>query len=141
MTALDLAQLGWRPFFQQKVDLELREHPVGRVVTQHRNRLGLRSAAGTLELAIGPAVPAITVGDWLLLTPEGRFLRLLERQSLFRRKAPGSKVEEQLMRVALRGSGRLRPAGSTARAGGPAWPHSTWRCALPKAWTGSLASA
>ena len=97
MSSPTLAQLGWRPFFQQQIDLEHWDYPVCRVAAQHRNRLELLSEAGPVELALEPGMPAITVGDWLLLSPEGRFLRLLERQSLFRRKAPGKKVEEQLI--------------------------------------------
>ena len=97
MAALNLAQLGWRPFFQQQIDLEHWGYPVGRVVAQHRNRLELLSENGWVELALQPGLPAITVGDWVLLTPECQFLHLLERQSLFRRKAPGSKVTEQLI--------------------------------------------
>jgi ribosome biogenesis GTPase len=97
MTTLNLAQLGWRPFFQQQIDLEHWDYPVCRVVAQHRNRLELLSEAGTVELALHPDMPAITVGDWVVLTPEHPFIRLLERQSLFRRKAPGRKVEEQLI--------------------------------------------
>lgn len=95
--SVKLAQLGWRPFFQQQIDLAHRGYPVCRVVAQHRNRLELQSAAGATKLALEPGMPAITVGDWLMLAPEGQFLRLLERQSLFRRKAPGRKVEEQLI--------------------------------------------
>ena len=97
MTSHKLAQLGWRPFFQQQIDLEHWDYPVCRVVAQHRNRLELLSEAGAVELALDPGMPAITVGDWIVLTPEGRFLQLLERQSLFRRKAPGKKVSEQLI--------------------------------------------
>lgn len=97
MAALDLTQLGWRPFFQQQVELEHWNYPVCRVVAQHRNRLELLSENGWVELALHPGLPVITVGDWVLLTPEGQFFHLLERQSLFRRKAPGSKVTEQLI--------------------------------------------
>jgi ribosome biogenesis GTPase len=42
-------------------------------------------------------MPGITVGDWLVLSPEGNFEKLLERQSLFRRKSAGSKVGVQLI--------------------------------------------
>jgi ribosome biogenesis GTPase len=97
MATLDLEQLGWRPFFQQQIDLEHWGYPVGRVVAQHRNRLELLCADGELELALHPGMPAVTVGDWLLLTPEGQFLSLLERQSLFHRKAPGRKAADQLI--------------------------------------------
>jgi len=94
---LSLAQLGWRPFFQQQISLEQWENPVARVIAQHRNRLELLSETGRLGLELHPGMPAITVGDWLLLTPENQFDRLLERQSLFRRKAAGTKVAEQLI--------------------------------------------
>lgn len=97
MPFLELIQLGWRPFFQQQIDLEHWDHPVCRVVAQHRNRLELLSEEGEKELALEPGMPGIAVGDWLLLAPEGQFIRLLDRQSLFRRKAPGSKVKEQLI--------------------------------------------
>jgi len=94
---ISLAQLGWRPFFQQQISLEQWENPVARVIAQHRNRLELLGEAGGLGLELHPGMPPITVGDWLLLTPEGQFDRLLDRQSLFRRKAAGSKVAEQLI--------------------------------------------
>jgi ribosome biogenesis GTPase len=97
MASPKLAQLGWRPFFQQQIGLEHWGYPVCRVAAQHRNRLELLSEAGPVELALDRGMPAITVGDWLLLAPGGQFLRLLDRQSLFRRKAPGTKVEEQLI--------------------------------------------
>ena len=94
---LTLAQLGWRPFFQQQIGLEQWDFPVARVIAQHRSRLELLGEAGVLDLDLLPGMPPITVGDWLVLTPEGRFHSLLERQSLFRRKAAGSKVAEQLI--------------------------------------------
>jgi ribosome biogenesis GTPase len=94
---LTMVQLGWRPFFQQQLGLEEWEYPMLRVIAQHRNRLELLGEAGELGLDLRPGMPAITVGDWLLLTPAGCFGQLLERQSLFRRKAAGSKVTEQLI--------------------------------------------
>jgi len=97
VASLNLAQLGWRPFFQQQIDLKHWNFPVCRVFAQHRSHLELLSESGLVELALHPSLPAITVGDWVLLTQEGQFLRLLERQSLFRRKAPGRKVAEQLI--------------------------------------------
>lgn len=95
--ALTLAQLGWRPFFQQQLGLELWEYPVARVIAQHRNRLVLSEKDGERVLDLHPDMPEITVGDWLVLTPTGGFEKLLDRQSVFRRKAPGSKVGEQLI--------------------------------------------
>jgi ribosome biogenesis GTPase len=95
--ALTLTQLGWRPFFQQQLCLEQWEYPVARVIAQHRNRLDLLCEAGERGLDLHPDMPEITVGDWLVLSPKGNFDKLLERQSLFRRKAAGSKVGEQLI--------------------------------------------
>lgn len=94
---MTLAQLGWRPFFQQQLRLEQWDCPVARVIAQHRNRLDLLGEAGERRLDLHPDMPEITVGDWLVLSPEGKFEKLLERQSLFRRKAAGSKVGEQLI--------------------------------------------
>ena len=42
-------------------------------------------------------MPALTVGDWVLIDKERHFKRLLERQSLFSRKAAGTKVNTQLI--------------------------------------------
>ena len=95
--ALTLAQLGWRPFFQQQLRLEQWEYLVARVIAQHRNRLDLLGEAGERGLDLHPDMPEITVGDWLLLSPKGDFDKLLERQSLFRRKAAGSRVGKQLI--------------------------------------------
>ena len=75
-STLTLTQLGWRPFYQQQIDQEQWEYPVARVIAQYRNRLKLLSEAGQMWLDISPNMPAITVGDWLLLTPERQFDRL-----------------------------------------------------------------
>jgi ribosome biogenesis GTPase len=91
------AELGWRPFFQQQLGLEHWDYPAGRVVAQHRNRLELLLEDGPRDYLLHPGMPPVTVGDWLLFTPDGKFERLLERQSLFRRKAAGTKSAEQLI--------------------------------------------
>ena len=39
----------------------------------------------------------VTVGDWVLLNEEQKFVRCLTRQSEFSRKSPGSKVNKQLI--------------------------------------------
>jgi ribosome biogenesis GTPase len=70
---MTLAQLGWRPFFQKQIDLDRWDHPVARVVAQHRNRLELLSETGSLGLDLLAGMPSITVGDWLLLTPDHQF--------------------------------------------------------------------
>jgi ribosome biogenesis GTPase len=94
---LTLAQLGWRPCFQQQLGLEEWDFPAARVSARHRDRVELLGAEGEAGLELRPDMPDITVGDWLLLEPGGGFGRLLERQSVFRRKAAGRKAAEQLI--------------------------------------------
>lgn len=94
----NLANLGWQPFFQQQLTLDEWDNALpARVLEQHRGRLELATEDGSLELSLTPAMPPLTVGDWLLLDRNGRFLRALERKSGFRRKAAGSSLGEQLI--------------------------------------------
>jgi len=93
-----LPQLGWHAFFQQQLTLEEWEHfTVARVITQQRSVIQVLTDKGKQSLTITPAMPVMTVGDWVLLDEAGAFYRLLERLSLFSRKAPGSKVSTQLI--------------------------------------------
>lgn len=93
-----LFQLGWHPFFQQQLSLEEWETAIiGRVMAQQRSVIELLTNEGTLILPVTHSMPAMTTGDWLLLDSKHRFLRLLERTSLFSRKAAGTKVATQLI--------------------------------------------
>ncbi len=95
---MSLSEWGWKPFFQQQLSLEeLESLAPGRVVEQHRSQLLLGTENASIALAVTPALPALTVGDWLLLDRGNHFARALERASLFSRKAPGSKAQEQLI--------------------------------------------
>jgi ribosome biogenesis GTPase len=95
---ISLANLGWQPFFHQQLNLdEWEEMTPVRVMEHHRAELELQSEQGAQRLALLPSMPAMTVGDWLLLDSEGRFGRLLDRKSCFRRRAAGSAVSEQLI--------------------------------------------
>ena len=95
-TCFTLPQLGWRGFFQTQLSFEELEtfHPV-RISEQHKNQYNYLSAQGEGILVIHHDMPAMTVGDWVLLNEEGQFERLLERQSHFYRKASGAKVNAQ----------------------------------------------
>ncbi|SHG80512.1 ribosome small subunit-dependent GTPase A [Ferrimonas marina] len=95
-TELNLNTLGWKPFFQQQLTLEQWEYCPARVTAVHRNRVELLTEQGSAEIPVLPNMPEIAVGDWLLLDGE-RFAALLERQSLFRRKAAGPGLSEQLI--------------------------------------------
>lgn len=97
-TFYSLANLGWRPIFQQQLELsELDQLIPARVMEHHRTKLELAGEHGTFDLQITPSMPNLTVGDWLLIDEEQRFQRALDRFSCFSRKAPGSDVSEQLI--------------------------------------------
>lgn len=92
---LDLADLGWSNHFAIQLDPDDSRPPV-RVMAVHRDRILV--AAPGLDLAIPPFTEnpqdkevAATVGDWLLLDhARTRATRLLERKSLFKRRAAGT---------------------------------------------------
>lgn len=97
-----LATLGWNNFFQQQLSLEEWElyQPV-RVIQQHKSELlvltekAVFSIPSPLEGVTNYS--RIAVGDWLLLDAQQSVHRVLERSSVFSRKAAGSKVHEQLI--------------------------------------------
>jgi ribosome biogenesis GTPase len=99
-----LSELGWRPFFQQQLDPdEWQSHRPVRVLAVHRDNL--RVAGDGFETAILPftdnseaTLGQATVGDWILLDDEShRAVRLLERLSVFKRRAPGEGRRTQLI--------------------------------------------
>ncbi|MPY22434.1 ribosome small subunit-dependent GTPase A [Shewanella sp. YLB-07] len=93
-----LTRLGWRPFFAQQVAEEnITEIQFAKVMACHRNQFELETSTHTLTLPITNQMPDITVGDWLVLNDDHSFRHRLERISLFSRKAPGSKVQTQLI--------------------------------------------
>lgn len=92
-----LDQWGWNHHYQQQLSLDELESliPV-RVIEQHRSQLVLAGQKDIIQIT-PPLNEAVTVGDWLLLDQDQRFVRLLDRQSLFSRKAAGTKLTEQLI--------------------------------------------
>ncbi|AJR06078.1 ribosome small subunit-dependent GTPase A [Photobacterium gaetbulicola] len=93
---ITLSQLGWQPVFQQQLTLEDYEQAeIARILAHHRNGYALQTEAGSVLLEIHHSLPTMTVGDWVLIDSDNRFIRLLERVSLFSRKAAGAKVAEQ----------------------------------------------
>ena len=93
-----LQQLGWQAFFQQQLNLQEFENAViARVIAHHRSGYELLTVHGACNLVASPTLSQITIGDWLLLDNAGRFIRLLARKSLFKRKAAGSQLAEQLI--------------------------------------------
>ncbi len=100
----DLASLGWSPFFQSQLSIDelTTTHPA-RIAAVHRGVVDVLTADGpqrripqNYNLAGEDAQP--TVGDWVLLTADGTAIhRLLERNSLFRRRAAGRDARIQLL--------------------------------------------
>jgi ribosome biogenesis GTPase len=97
-----LAELGWSNFFQSQLTIaELAGCRPARVLAVHRNGLDIASSDGPGR--VRPVVaddpeerPA--VGDWLILNAaSGRPTRVLERKSVFKRKAAGVTQRIQLI--------------------------------------------
>ncbi|UWQ73382.1 ribosome small subunit-dependent GTPase A [Leisingera sp. M658] len=90
-----LSELGFKPFFQHQMADAADGAAPARITAIHRSQFDLISADGPLTC---PAIDGAAVGDWLLLDPEtGHGTVLLERASLFRRRAPGTGRETQLI--------------------------------------------
>lgn len=97
-SVISLTQLGWQPYFQQQLSLdEYEKATIARVIGHHRSEYLLRTEHQLIHFPITHTLPLMALGDWLLLDNNGVFLRLLDRQSLFSRKAAGNKVAEQLI--------------------------------------------
>lgn len=100
----DLAEFGWNSFYSSQLDSDdlIAGIPV-RVTEIHRNRIrvvgpGVDQDLPPIHSADGDDEATATVGDWLLLDGETmRPKRLLERKSLFKRRAPGTSRKVQLI--------------------------------------------
>lgn len=99
----DPAAFGWTSFFASQLDIDELETLIpARVMAVHRGALAV--AGPGIEMTV-PAFAdgdepedTATVGDWLLLEPEThRPLRLLNRTSLIKRRAPGTDRRVQLI--------------------------------------------
>lgn len=103
--SLSLPELGWSHFFQQQLSLEEWELTIpARVLAVHRNNMDIASEQGRQMITLPgnwhlrDSADLPTVGDWLLLdSTTGQAQRMLERKSLFRRKAAGHESKVQLM--------------------------------------------
>lgn len=94
-----LEALGWNSFFAAQVDSDaMAAAVVGKVVAVHRDALEVLGPGLDERVPpMGPDGPA-TVGDWVVLDPRTRRpLRILDRQSLFKRKSPGESRRLQLI--------------------------------------------
>ena len=96
--------MGWRPFFAEQLGDEDGCQRVRRVVAIHRNGHVLSDGATESSLHLGrfwfrkPAEERPTVGDWVLVDPQGgKIERCLARTNVLRRIAAGTKADVQLI--------------------------------------------
>ena len=93
-----LSQLGWNPFFNNSSILRS-----GKPLPLGPSRLSgevchySADPESRMPIQITKDMPLFSVGDWIVLDSSGAFVRLLERFSLFSRKAAGEKVATQLI--------------------------------------------
>lgn len=93
-----LHQLGWKPFFQHQLSLEdLDNYTPARVFGIERSVIQLLTPDAIKWLSITQSMPALAVGDWVLIDHQAQFVRLLDRASLFVRKAAGTRAHQQLI--------------------------------------------
>jgi ribosome biogenesis GTPase len=99
-----LTELGWTPFFSGQVSYdEARACQPVRVMAVHRGEIAVAGAG--LESQISSHLPhsvgeedRATVGDWLLIDRASmQPMRILQRASLFKRRAPGGDHRLQLV--------------------------------------------
>lgn len=100
----NLADLGWTPYFNAQTSFDdISDFCPVRVMAVHRGQLAV--AGDGFDTLISSRMPSTqseedypTVGDWLLVERETlRPARLLERTSLFKRRAPGTGRKLQLI--------------------------------------------
>lgn len=91
-----LEQLGWKPFFSQQAAFDDPvDMPPVRVVEVHRTGLHV---LGDGHDTIIPPGPDATVGDWLFYDQQHPSRsEVLDRRSVFERRAPGSDRKRQLI--------------------------------------------
>lgn len=99
-----LDDLGWRAFFSAQIsdEVDAGAQPV-RVMAVHRGKIMIAGAGSSYAIDLarpdtGAAEDRPTVGDWLMVDGQsGEIRRVLERQSLFKRRAPGPDQKTQLI--------------------------------------------
>lgn len=97
----DLAQLGWKPCFQQQLntDEESQCYPA-RIAQIHRSHciVWSRNGTETFEIGVFRDPKNMAVGDWILIPNDGeRPLRIFERETVLIRKVAGQRKRDQLI--------------------------------------------
>ena len=97
MTFITLPELGWRAHFAAQNEDSL--IPV-RVTDIHKSEVGVLGEGGAerLHMTLALVEEGVTVGDWLLKDPEtGLPVKVLERQTLLKRRNARTNVDDQLI--------------------------------------------
>ncbi|NOX48974.1 MAG: ribosome small subunit-dependent GTPase A [Gammaproteobacteria bacterium] len=102
---VSLANVGWKPVFQQQLALFPDHLAVARVVAVQRTGLSIAPSVGSFtEVVLGgkwfvmEIEARATVGDWVLVDPQtGALEHVLERLSLIKRMSAGTAGEIQLI--------------------------------------------
>ena len=101
MTKYNLPELGWRAHFLSDMSVDEVETLVPvRVTDIHKSEVGVIGESGTerLNMTLDLVDHGVTVGDWLLKDPENNQpVRVLERQSLLKRRNARTNVDDQLI--------------------------------------------
>jgi ribosome biogenesis GTPase len=100
----DLAGFGWSPFFQSQIAIgERADATPARIISLHRDAIEVANPAFPSRRLSwrhnsGDESDQLTVGDWVLLNADGtRIERLLDRRSVFKRRAAGRESRIQLI--------------------------------------------
>lgn len=101
MSSADLAGFGWGPLQAQELaSADSEGARPARVLDVHRSVLHVAAPGFDAQLPLPLSLEngPLTVGDWVLIDDSGqRITHLLDRSSLFRRRAPGTDRSEQLL--------------------------------------------
>jgi len=93
-----LHHLGWSPHFETERALAGADPEcVARVMDQHKHLMEAEGMQGRREIPLLGSTPPLAVGDWVVLEADGKVQSVLERTSLFRRKAAGHRVAHQVI--------------------------------------------
>ena len=102
---IDLERLGWSGFFAQQIAGNDGGGAPGRVVADHGQEVTVATAAGEFAAAQRPPAaegPRPTVGDWVVVAPDGprgrhRIAVVLDRRSALVRKVAGAVTAAQVL--------------------------------------------
>jgi ribosome biogenesis GTPase len=93
-----LHHLGWQPFFQLQIkESEVETLRPVRVMDQFKHLIEAVGEDGRIESPLLGTTPPLAVGDWVLVDDECKIVRVLERKTVFKRKAAGNRVDHQII--------------------------------------------